>query len=136
MSNFRFVKNAAVWWPVTIDVPTDGGTVEQQRFELKFKRMTVPESQGLNDLNAIDFLKAVAIDWRGVEDDGKPVPFTPENAVLLLDQQVGLAAAVVNAWTKFWFAEPETRLGNSEPSPAGGPAAAAETADQTASPTA
>ena len=135
MSNFRFVKNAAVWWPVTVDVPADGGTVEQKRFELKFKRLKVSEIEEIRQLGNVDFVLRTAVDWRGLDDEGKAVPFGASTIAEIMDEP-GVAEAIGRAWGSFLTATPETRLGNSGPSPAGGPAAAAETADPTASPTA
>jgi hypothetical protein len=136
MSNFRFVKNAAVWWPVRWQLAIDGGRTEEVSIELKFQRVRVSEIEEIRALENVDFVLRTAADWRGVLDEaGKPAPFERELVGQLMDQP-GVAEAIGRAWGGFLTATPESRLGNSVPSPAGGPAAAAETADQTASPTA
>lgn len=128
MANFVIKNGAGVWWPVMVAVAIDGGNVEQQTFEVKFKRLDVAGIEAARQLQDPAWVAATILDWRGVHigDDGQ-LPFNAENVDVLLAQP-NLAAALGTAWAAFVSAQPETRLGNSEASPAGGPAAAAPTA--------
>lgn len=126
MANFRIVRSAAVWWPVIWQEAADGGGVEECRIEVKFKRLTISQFKAFETKEIAEVLAEVALDWRGIDDDaGRPVPFTPEAVAQLLDMP-NLPSALAIAWGRCFAAMPETRLGNSGPSPAGGPAAMTE----------
>ena len=128
MSGFRFVKGAAVWWPVRWQEPADGGETREASIELKFRRLGVSEAEALTQLSNLDFVSAVATDWRGALDEaGKPVPFSAEWVTAWLDIPP-VAAAVAQSWARFLSAQPEIRAGNSAASPAGGPGEAEPTA--------
>jgi hypothetical protein len=129
---FIITKGATTWWPVKWNVPVDGGGVVEVGFEMRFKRIGIAEFQALlAEAQAgvdADFLTKVATDWRGITDDaGRAVPFDAEGRAAMLDVPF-VPAAMGTAWQNFFAAVPETRLGNSAPSPDAGPAAAAETA--------
>jgi hypothetical protein len=133
MSGFRFVKDAAVWWPVRWQEPADGGETVEASIELKFRRLGVSEAEALTSLSNLEFVSAAATDWRGALDgEGKPVPFSKEWVAAWLDIPP-VAAAVAASWARFLSAQPEIRVGNSAASPGGGPGEAAPTAAATTS---
>lgn len=130
---FVIVKGATTWWPVKWNVPVDGGGVQEVGFEIRFKRIGIDEFQALaKQASAMvdeTFLTAVATDWRGITDDaGRPVPFDAAGRTAMLDVPF-VPTAIANAWQRFFMAVPETRLGNSDPSPAAGPVEATVTAE-------
>lgn len=130
MANFRITPDAGAWWPVRFNQGIDGGHVEEVAFDLKFRRMTSSEAAKVIKETDADFVLAVATAWRGVTGNDGPVAFDRTQVALAVDLP-GVAEAIGRAWAAFISATPETRLGNFEPSLAGGPAAAAETVDQT-----
>ena len=135
MSNYRIVKNAAVWWPVTWPEPADGGEIVQRRIELKFRRFKIGDVPDTAEMANVEAVMALAVDWRGIEgEDGKALPFDAAN-VADWTAVMHVPSAVGDAFRGFLECLPETRLGNSAASPAGGPAAGPATADQTATPT-
>jgi hypothetical protein len=128
MSGFRFVKDAAVWWPVRWAEPADGGETVEASIELKFRRVGASEAGALAELSNLEFVKAVATDWRGaLDEDGRPVPFNDLWLTAWLEI-VPVAPAIARAWAQFLNARAEIRAGNSAASPAGGPGEAEPTA--------
>lgn len=129
MSNFVIKKGATAWWPVSWAEPVDGGETVQCRIELKFRRLSKEEAATVVTEDAA-FIRFVATDWRHITDEaGRPAPFDEEN-VTEMAARPAFSIAVAEAFGAFTQALPETRLGNSDPSPAGGPAAGVKTADQ------
>lgn len=75
-------------WPVTFDIPVDGGRHERQTFDGEFKRLPqskvaplVAELQRFDDVGDIERLTELAaevlVGWAGVNDDnGKEIPFS------------------------------------------------------------
>lgn len=141
MSGFVIVKGATTWWPVRWNVPVDGGGVQEVGFEMRFKRLGITAFNGLQkqpgDEVTPEFAEQIATDWRGITDDaGRPVPFDGHGRAAMFDVPF-VPGAIYQAWQNCFTATPETRLGNSEASPAAGPAAtpAPATADPAAMPT-
>lgn len=132
MSAFRIVKGAGTWWPVTWAEPLDGGEVAECQIEVKFRRHPWERVDELYKLGNHQFAAEVALDWRGIEDDaGRPAPmFGSEGSSDALTEMLSrpaFAVALGAAYVAFLRAQPETRLGNSAASPAGGPAAGGST---------
>lgn len=66
-------------WPVTVEEPTDGGTFDSSTFDATFKRIGRAEFAKLGSKSELELLKAVLVDWSGIDDEaGKPIPFSPE----------------------------------------------------------
>jgi hypothetical protein len=96
-------------WPVTFDVPVDGGRHERQTFDGEFKRLPqskigpmVAELGRLEDLGELDRITEIAADvlvgWSGVSDDnGKEIPFSQKALEQLLEVPF-LAVAVLKAY--------------------------------------
>lgn len=131
MSNFVIKKGATAWWPVKWLEPTEEGDLLPVAIDMKFRRLSVEQSRnGADEPGDLGFIKWVATDWRKITDDaGRPAPFDDEN-LLEMVARPAFMVAVGEAFNAFLLALPETRLGNSDPSPAGGQAGAAKTADQ------
>lgn len=135
---FRLVKEAQAPWPVTFDLVDESGRIVRQTVTLRLVRVGVEEFNALfADQAPVDpaaapaqnlsIFSRVVRGWDVLGEDGRPLPFEPANMALLLDFP-GFAAAFGQAYVRFWMAIPEEREKNSGPSPAGGPAEAAETA--------
>ncbi len=91
-------------WPVSVDVPTDGGKQSKQTFDGTFKRL--PQSRvldirtqaGADQVNDVDIAREVLIGWAGITDaQGDDVPFSEGMRDRLLDV-TGVASAIVRAW--------------------------------------
>ena len=95
-----------VKWPVTVNVPRDGGGFDQQRCKVTFKAMPMDEAKGRRD--AIDELPESEQDeahtellmdtmtgWDELVDEGKnPLPFSRENLRTVLQLNFVLMAFV------------------------------------------
>lgn len=96
-------------WPVTFDVPVDGGRHERQTFDGEFKRL--PQSKVgpmVAELNRLDdgadmeriteLASEVLVGWSGVTDDsGKEIPFSQKALEQLLEVPL-LAASVLRSY--------------------------------------
>jgi hypothetical protein len=96
-------------WPITFDLPVDGGRHERQTFDGTFKRLPqskvgpmLAELAKLEDLGDLDRMNDLATDlivgWAGVTDDaGKEIPFSQKALEQMLDVPF-LAVAVLKAY--------------------------------------
>jgi hypothetical protein len=93
-------------WPVSIEVPVDGGRHEKQTFDVHFKRMPqkwireIAKQIDADEVIDVDVAKKIVVGWAGVTDDaGKEIPFSNK----LLDQLLDVpsaAGAIVLAFFK------------------------------------
>lgn len=96
-------------WPVTVEIPIDGGRFDRQTFDAEFKRLPqskvapmVAELSRLDDLGDLSRITEVAADlvigWSGVTgDDGKDIPYSQKALEQLLEVPF-LAVAVLKAY--------------------------------------
>jgi len=88
---FKLAQNETYFWPIKVDVPQDGGTFIQQKFEAKFKRLSQTRlkeiSKQLDEgiINEVDVCREVMVDWKGVGNDSGPLEFCESNFSLLLE---------------------------------------------------
>lgn len=87
-------------WPVSVDEPADGGVFETSTFDATFKRLGRAEFAKLSNKGDYDLIKAVLIDWNGIDDeDGKPIPFSIEALKEFSDDSYWVRG-VLTAYTK------------------------------------
>lgn len=103
-------------WPVTFDIPVDGGRHQKQTFDAEFKRPTqsrIVEIQEavMKRLRAIqrdeetdgmitdqEIADEILVGWSGVEDgEGGEVPFSEKNKQQVLDVPA-VTASIVEAF--------------------------------------
>ena len=81
---FKLKKSNVVWWPVTIKVPTDGGTVTEHQIQVKFELMPQDEFDKLAQQGDINLLQRFVKDWQDINDEyGKALPFNDESSKML-----------------------------------------------------
>lgn len=92
------------YWPVSVNLPVDGGRFEKQEFEALFPRMKVSEVEALvgkvytgEIKSPRQAVRSIVHGWRGVVDDGQDVQFNDANVDALLDIP-GVANAVFEAF--------------------------------------
>jgi hypothetical protein len=108
---FQLAAKREILWPVTIQVPVDGGGVEKKEIQLRlriFSRSekatyleqlrTAASTEGATvmDVQRIttDELASRITGWENVlAEDDQPAPFTPENVAALLDIECVFTAA-------------------------------------------
>ena len=137
---FRIVKDATSWWTVKWNGVDDDGQVVEQSLELRFARLGNAEFMAMfgpdNTTENQALWNRVVRGWRGLQDEaGTDIAWPNDAAVDALLDTANFPAALGLAYMAFMRALPETRLGNSSPSPAGGRAAADPTAAPEATPT-
>jgi hypothetical protein len=99
---FKIAHSAEYTWPVTVEIPTDGGRSEKSTFDAKFKRLTQTRideiRKGISnaEINDADLAREVLIGWTGVVDDNGDVPFSEASRDRLLDIPTVSAAIVMS----------------------------------------
>lgn len=86
---FKFARQREVLWPVTIEVPVDGGTTEVHEITVRYRLLDKTERDALSSISsdeeALQFLVDRITDWDGVaNEDGQPLEFSEENLRALL----------------------------------------------------
>jgi hypothetical protein len=118
---FKLDQKPYYKWPVSFEIPTDGGAWEQQSFDGHFARLgqdrveyltenyvrrVADAKAGIELSDELEWLtpKAIAseilIGWDGITDDnGEEVPYTEATKKRLLEVET-VAAAIIEAWSK------------------------------------
>lgn len=98
---FTLKRDDRFKWPVSFDVPVDGGKFKRETFDGIFIRVSQSRLRELTDLVSsgevtdIDVAREVLVGWSGIKDDnGEDVPFSDEALEQLLDVPM-LASAIV-----------------------------------------
>ena len=91
-----------VMWPVTVQIPQDGGGVKVIAFKAKFEILTQTEHDELIEARG-DVIKRVLVGWEDVksEDGSEQAPFNDETKAQLLDSSYvrqGLSKAYYEAF--------------------------------------
>lgn len=101
---FVITQSDAYFWPVTIEIPIDGGRYEKHTFDAQFKRLTQSRIEGLTDnvfaqnIKDRDVLAEVMTGWKGVNDNnGDEFIWSEKNRDIMLDIPM-VAATIVKAW--------------------------------------
>lgn len=96
-------QSATFWWPVSVNLPADGGRFEKQTFDVEFARLKVSESDRLvadivgGTRTELDGFRDLVKGWRGVLDDGAEVPFT-DGALQQLLEIPTIGPAILSAF--------------------------------------
>jgi glyoxylate carboligase len=93
-------------WPVTFDLPVDGGLHETQTFDVQFKRMPqkwireIAKKIDAEKVTDTEVAREILAGWAGIIDDtGKDIPFSQKTLEQILDIPT-LSGAVVLAYFK------------------------------------
>ena len=91
-------------WPVSIEIPVDGGKHQRHTFDGEFRRITQSRVREMGqlieagDLNDVDVVNEVLIGWDGIDDDdGNPVKFSKVALSQLVDVPL-VATAIATAF--------------------------------------
>ena len=96
---FRLAKKRTVKWPVTIQIPADGGKVTPATITAEFEVLDTEEIDRVGNEGG-DVLSRALIGWHGVADeDGNDIPFTEENKKSFLGITY-VRAALYNAYAE------------------------------------
>tara|TARA_R110000772_G_C13059920_1_gene415152 strand:+ start:47 stop:391 length:345 start_codon:yes stop_codon:yes gene_type:complete len=93
-------------WPVTFDLPVDGGLHETQAFDVQFKRMPqkwireIAKKIDADKVTDTEVAKEILSGWAGITDEsGKEIPFSQKTMEQLLEIPT-LSGSVVLAFFK------------------------------------
>jgi hypothetical protein len=92
-------------WPVTVELPTDGGRYEKHTFEAEFKRL--PQSRVEQIISGGDnaptddraLVSEIMIGWKGVTDGTDDLVWSETNRDMVLEIPK-LAVSIIQAWTE------------------------------------
>ena len=90
-------------WPVTVELPVDGGRFEKHSFDAEFKRLSqsrieeIMEDVVKGDAKDREVAAEILIGWRGVSDDSGDIPFSEKARDDLLNIPL-VSASTIKAW--------------------------------------
>lgn len=85
---FKLKKNRQVWWPVTINVPADGGRIIPCETQVQFNLLEQHEFDEYAEQSDEAALEAIMANWKGFADEqGEPLPFNRETLLAVLAHQ-------------------------------------------------
>jgi len=97
---FVLKKVSSYKWPVTVEVPVDGGKFKKETFTAVFKRMSRSAFNDLVEAGDDALVDQIIEGWEGVKDeDGDEVEYNDENKVMLFDDPHVLRG-VITAFTE------------------------------------
>jgi|TARA_R100001463_G_scaffold64801_1_gene117929 hypothetical protein len=101
---FVLKKSNTYKWPVSVDVPVDGGKHERVTFDVEFKDLTqsrlleIAELSSEGTLSDVDIAKEVIVGWAGIQnEDGDELPYSITKRDELLDVPM-LASTIAGAY--------------------------------------
>lgn len=101
---FLLSQSDSYVWPVTVEIPIDGGRFDRQTFDAKFKRLpqnrnnAIIQAARADATTDLEVANEVLLGWKGITDDSaEEVPYSETVKSQLLDLP-GVAAAVVEAY--------------------------------------
>jgi len=101
---FVLKKSNTYKWPVSIDVPVDGGKHERVTFDVEFKDLTqsrlleIAELSTEGNLTDVEIAREVITGWAGIEDEsGTELPYSITKRDELLDVPM-IATAIAGAY--------------------------------------
>ena len=91
-------------WPVSFDIPVDGGRHQRVTFDRVFKRVSNSRLREIGQLiqeeqlTEADLVAEIMVGWSGItDDDGKEMPFSQKALAQVLDVPM-LAGAIATTY--------------------------------------
>ena len=101
---FVLKKTNSYKWPVTVDVPVDGGKHDRVTFDVECKDLTqsrlleIAELSSEGSLTDVEVAREVMVGWAGIQDeDGKDLPYSITKRDELLEVPM-VATAIASAY--------------------------------------
>lgn len=96
---FVLKKVSSYKWPVSVEVPVDGGKFKKEAFTAIFKKMSRSAFNDLIEAGDDALIDQIVEGWEGVKDeDGDEFEYNDENKIALFDDPYVLRA-VITAYT-------------------------------------
>lgn len=97
---FVLKKVSSYKWPVSVDVPVDGGKFKKETFTAIFKKMSRSAFNDLVEQGDDALIAEIVEGWEGIKDeDGDSIEYSSETRDQLFDDPYVLRA-VINAYTE------------------------------------
>ena len=97
---FVLKKVSSYKWPVSVDIPIDGGKFKKETFTAIFKKMSRSSFNDLIDQGDDALVNEIIEGWDGIKDElGEEVEYSESTKVELFDDPYVLRA-VVTAYTE------------------------------------
>lgn len=99
---FKLIQPTSYTWPVTVELPIDGGRTEKATFDAEFHRLSQSRLEELrgqierNEIRDVDLVREVMVGWSGVTDGANPVPYSEAARDQLLDIPMVAASIVMS----------------------------------------
>lgn len=87
---FKLAQQRSIEWPVTVNIPVDGGKTQKAKFTGEFLVLSQDEIDavvlGRDERGRVDLLDVVLTGWRDDvrNEAGEELPFTDENKAALI----------------------------------------------------
>lgn len=87
----KLTQSQTYTWPVSVNIPTNGGQYDKQTFDGELKRLTDARLKEIRakveagELTDAEFVREVMVGWHGVTDGDEQVPFSQSALAQLLD---------------------------------------------------
>lgn len=101
---FKLNLSDSYFWPVTIQLPTDGGKMEKHTFDVQFKRLPQSDVVKLVDrvsereATFVDVSKEIVVGWKGIQEpDGTELVFS-DSALAKVLEISGMGSAIAQAF--------------------------------------
>lgn len=97
--SFVLKKVSSYKWPVSVDVPVDGGKFKKETFTAVFKKMSRSAFNDLVEQGDDALINEIIEGWEGIKDeDGDAIEYSKEVCSELFDDPYVLRA-VISAYT-------------------------------------
>lgn len=97
---FVLKKVSSYKWPVSVDVPVDGGKFKKETFTAVFKKMSRSAFNDLVEQGDDALIGEIVEGWEGIKDeDGDDIEYSSETRDQLFDDPYVLRA-VITAYTE------------------------------------
>lgn len=109
---FKLEQPKSVKWPVTVNIPQDGGTTKKSIFNAEFELLEQPEFTAIykeNGGNDEDLIRRTLVGWSDVGDpDGNPINFNSDARELMI-RIAYIRTALINAYLECSYGKAAVR---------------------------
>lgn len=100
---FKISKDDSYYWPVTVEIPVDGGRYEKAQFEVRFRRVPQTRFEEMMDgaregkISDKEICREVVVGWKSIGDkNGEALDFSETNKELLLEDVLAVRAIALS----------------------------------------
>jgi hypothetical protein len=99
---FQLKKTNIVWWPITINEPTDGGLVTEHKCQIQYELLSQTEYEEFSKKGDVALLNRIVKGWKEIlGTNNKDLPFTKKNTDAFF-QVSFIRSSLING---YWLAD-------------------------------